>query len=694
MPDFLLEIGTEEIPAGMVSGLCAELALRVEEGLRAAGLAHGPVQAGGAPRRLVLHAAGLPERQADRVEVVAGPPVAAARDAAGAWTKAAVGFAKKQGVELDALQEVPGAKGPCVGFERLVQGRATAEILSEAVPAAVNALYLPKSMRWGGGEQIFVRPVRWLVALLGSEVVPMTVKGIASDRTSRGHRVFGAQAVEIAAPQAYGEALRREHVIADPEERMSRIRSLLAQNAAAAGGALKVDPELLETVCYLCECPTVVLGDIPREFLALPSEILITCLREHQKFFVVLGADGKPLPHFLSVVDAPSDPEGFIRRGNENVSLSRLADARFFYEHDVSVRLEQRKEELKGILFHPKIGTYYDKSLRMEEFAKRLGLQWKADVLFAVWAAGHAKADLASLLVQEKEFTSLQGIAGGLCALAQGHDEEVAYALYDHYRPLSQEDELPRNELGCIVALSDKLDTLVEMFRIGQVPSGSKDPFALRRAAMGVMRILIEKELPLDLPAFLAGGGLVPEGLVEFLEGRLRFLWETRGIAYDEANAALAFGLSDPLELDRKVSALHAIRNEHREDFDHLSVAFKRAKNILKGLPPYELDPARFLPESEKEGAGERALHAACEAVKGEAGRLLDSGDYAQALRVLSTVRPAVDRFFDDVLVMCDPEGMDPRKTALQQNRLALLRQLVALFDRVADFSQIVPRQE
>lgn len=693
MPDFLLEIGTEEIPAGMIRGLYEELAQRVGEGLKGAGLSHSSLRSGGASRRLVLRIDGLPERQEDRVEVVAGPPVAAARDAGGAWTKAALGFAKKQGVDPDALREVPGAKGPCVGFERVVKGRSAAEILAEAVPAAVDALYLPKAMRWGDGDQVFVRPVRWLVALLGSEVVPMTVKGVASGRTSRGHRIFGAQRVDIVSQQAYDGALEREHVVADPEARLGRIRSLLVQKAAGAGGVLKEDPELLETVCYLCECPAVILGDIPGEFLSLPSEILIACLREHQKFFVVLGADGRPLPHFLSVVDAPDDPEGFIRRGNENVSLSRLADARFFFEHDVSVRLEQRKEELKGILFHPKIGTYYDKSLRMEECARRLATLWRGDVLSAVWAAGHAKADLASLLVQEKEFTSLQGIAGGLCALAQGHDEEVAWALYDHYRPLSQDDDLPRNALGCTVALSDKLDTLVEMFRIGQVPSGSRDPFALRRAAMGALRILIERELPLDLAAFLSEKGPAPDGLLEFLEGRLRFLWESRGVAYDEANAALAFGLSDPLELDRKVRALHTIRNEHQEDFDHLSVAFKRAKNILKGLPPYELDPSRFLPESEREGAGERALFAACEAVKDEAGRLLDAGDYAQALRVLSTVRPAVDRFFDDVLVMCDPEGRDPERTALQQNRLALLRRLVALFDRVADFSQIVPRQ-
>ena len=693
MPDFLLEIGTEEIPAGMIPVLSAELAKRVGEALEGQGLPFTAVEPFGAPRRIGLVAQGLPERQKDRVDVVAGPALAVARDKEGRWTQAALGFARKQGATPEMLKEVPGAKGPCVGFEREVKGKATGEVLAGAVPPCVDALYLPKAMRWGDGSQVFVRPVRWVVALLGGEVVPMSIKGAAAGRSSRGHRVFGSQSVEIASASGYFESLRREKVVAHPEERLERIKSLLLDSASQVGGGLSRDEELLETVCYLCEYPSVVRGDIPAEFLALPSEILVTCLREHQKFFVVVGGDGEPLPHFLSVVDAPADERGFIRRGNENVSVSRLADAQFFYEHDKAVRLEKRREELTGILFHPKIGTYYDKCLRMEDYARRLAQAWSADVLDAIWAAGHAKADLASLLVQEKEFTSLQGIAGGLYARAQGHPEAIAWALYDHYRPASQEDALPRNLTGCIVALSDKLDTLVEMFRIGQAPSGSKDPFALRRAAMGVLRILIEKELPLDLSAFLSAASDPPEGLVDFLAGRLRYFWESQGLAYDEINAVLAFGLTDAVQLDRKAKAVHLVRNEHPEDFDHLSVAFKRAKNILKGMPASDLDPKKFLPESHKEGAGERALHAAYKAVKDEAGKLLDEGAYAEALRKLATVRPAVDRFFDDVLVMCDPDGKDPGKTALQNNRLALLRGLVALFDRVADFSEIVPRE-
>ncbi|MGA9752354.1 MAG: glycine--tRNA ligase subunit beta [Acidobacteriota bacterium] len=710
MADFLLEIGTEEIPAGMIGELAWGLAGRVIEGLRASGLWMGgdldpnPGQdpfskiPGGrmiaAPRRIGFLLPGLSARQHDSSETVVGPAMAVARDAGGQWTKAAEGFARKQGVNLADCREVQGPKGLCVGFERTVKGRPTEEILAEIVPAAVDALHLTKAMRWGNGSQTFVRPVRWVVALLDDQIVPLSIKGVAAGRVSRGHRIHGAAAVEVPSAAVYAEALRRERVLADPADRKRKITDELSQHATALGGHVPGDPELLEKLVYLCEFPTVLVGGIPAEYLALPSEILVTCLREHQNFFVVRGAGDSVLPHFLSVMDGPDDPKGFIRRGLENVSRSRLSDARFFYEQDVKVALEERLEALKGVVFHAKAGSYYDKSARLERTAKRLAELWGADAKGAAWAARHCKCDLVSLLVQEKEFTTLQGIAGGLYAATQGQPTDVAEAIYDHYRPVFTEDALPRGVLGDCVAAADRLDTLREMFAAGQAPTGSKDPFALRRAAVALLRILTEKARSLDLPSFLQEMGGVPEGLMEFLAGRLRFLWEVHGYGYDEANAVLAFDLGDPAELHRKIVALHTIRNEFAEDFDHLSVAFKRVRNILKGIPRYELAPELFLSEDQKEGAGERFLYAAYEGVKDEAGRLLDSGDYAGALRRLATVRPAVDRFFDDVLVMCDPEGKDPKKTALQQNRLALLQRLVALFDRVADFSEIVPREK
>jgi glycyl-tRNA synthetase beta chain len=688
--DFLLEIGTEEIPAGMIRSLAEELFDRVSKSLEAQGLGCGERRLIAAPRRIGFFVQGLPPRQEDRRETVVGPALSIARGADGAWTKAAEGFAKKQGAALADLREVAGPKGPCVGFERDVKGRGTAEILAAVVPSAVDALYLPKAMKWGAGDVLFVRPVRWVVALLDAEVVPFAVKGVASGRTSRGRRIFGSEHVEIARAGDYFGRLEDEFVVADPESRKASIARQLGESALSVGGHCPEDPELLETVASLCEGGFVLVGDIPARFLELPTEVMRTCLREHQKFFVVVDAESAPLPHFLSVVDSPADPKGYIRRGNENVTVARLTDAEFFFEHDRAVALDRRLEELKGIVYHPKLGTYYDKALRVERYARELAPALGADPEKAARAGRLCKCDLASLLVQEKEFTALQGIAGGLYAKAQGEAPEVARAIGEHYDPAGS--VCPES---LAVALADRLDTLVEFFRIGQAPTGSKDPFALRRAASGVVGILaLPGRQALDLAALLkswAGDGA--ETLLQFVADRARYKWEGEGYAYDEINAVLGGGLKDLADAQARLKALNAVRNEAAEDFDHLSVAFKRVRNILKGLPEHALEPAKFLPADQKEGAAERALYEAYKGIAEEARGTLDARDYVGALRILATLRPAVDRFFDDVLVMCDPEGKDPAKTALQNNRLALLQRTVGLFQRVADLSEIVPRE-
>jgi glycyl-tRNA synthetase beta chain len=690
MPDFLLEVGTEEIPAGMIAGLAGDLVARVTEGLAAHGLAMTGRRIIAAPRRIGFELTGLPARQADRNETVVGPAVAIARDAQGTWTKAAEGFAKKQGIALSELGEVQGPKGTCVGFHRDVKGRGTAEILAEVVPAAVDALHLPKAMKWGTGDFLFVRPVRWVVAMLDGEVVPMAVKGVTSGRISRGRRTFGAQSVEIPSVADYFPLLERQFVRADPEERFETIRSELDAQAASLGGHVPPDPELVEKLVYLCEGPSVLAGTIDPEFLSLPAQILVTCLREHQSFFVVLGADGRALPHFLAVMDAPADPKGLVRRGLENVSRSRLADARFFYEHDKAVPLERRLEDLKGIVYHPKLGTYRDKALRIRDYARELAPLFGADPELAGRAAELCKCDLGSLLVQEKEFTALQGIAGGLYAKAQGEDPAVARAISEHYDASASPSGLSQ-----CVCLADKLDALMEFFRIGQAPTGSKDPFALRRAATVAVSILCSPVGPgrVDLESLLnrwaPGQG---SALLAFMGERARYKWESEGYAYDEVNAVLATGLHDLSNMQDRLSALHEVRNEAGEDFDHLSIAFKRVRNILKGLSRQALRPELFKPVKDKEGSAERALHGAYEALERRVSGLLDSASFGVALRQLATLRPAVDRFFDDVLVMCDPDGKDPAKTALQQNRLALLQRVVGLFNRVADLSEIVPK--
>ncbi len=781
MADFLLEIGTEEIPAGMVYRLAANLGHNVSEALKKEGVASTSMDAGdgpmfdfpnhgpdwrlmngmkliAAPRRIGFVIEGLPDRQADREETVAGPNLSIAKDAQGNWTKAAQGFAKKQGVDLQALREVEGPKGPCAGFTRAVAGKSTARLLSEVVPAAAEALYLPKAMRWGTGEHVFVRPVRWVVALLGDQVVPFEIKGVASGRASRGHRIHGAGNIDIHSPGEYFDKLRDNMVIADPKEREGKIKKELDALAASVKGAWDVHLRdqgedifsggLLETLVFTSEFPAAFLGDIPEIYTNLPEPIFATCLKEHQKSFAVyainepgdqlaaipLTKSGAALrPNFLAVMDGPGDEKGLIKRGNENVTVSRLSDAKFFYDHDVKVPLERRLEELKGIVYHPKLGTYYDKALRLEALARKLAPFFGEDPGLAGEAARLCKADLASLLVQEKEFTSLQGIAGGLYAKAQGKDTAVARAMEEHYgEPMPYLDAKNKwRFLSIIVALADKLDTLIQFFKIGLVPTGSKDPFGLRRAASETAKLLAEpgyasglRSSPggfrFDLGKFLREEApACNEALSSFLLDRARFQWEgetvypsegetlraTPGtgkekpfvppsrLSYDEVNAVLSQGLADVLDTRLRLEALHQVRNEFPEDFDHLSVAHKRAKNLTKEQPLFDLDPSRFLPASEKEGAGERALYAALLAAEGETEPMVKARDYLGFLRRLAAMRPAVDKFFDDVLVMCDPDGKNPAKAALQQNRLALLQRLVALFEKAADLSEIVPAQ-
>ncbi len=746
MADFLLEIGTEEIPAGMAKRLADELSSRVADGLKESGVAFLSKRLIAAPRRIGFLLEELPEKQADRQETMVGPNLSIAKDANGNWTKAAEGFARKQGVSLGELREVESQKGACVGFTREVAGKSTARLLGEIIPAAVDALYLPKAMRWGTGEQLFVRPVRWVVALFGDQAVPLKIKGVASGRISRGHRIHGAREIEIHSPDEYFEKLRDDCVIADPKERKEKIERELTTLAAKTNGAWDVHLRdqtddisggLLETLVFTCEYPSAFLGNIPESYTSLPEPIFATCLKEHQKSFAVYATDepGEPLatipitetgaalrPCFLAVMDGPEDAKGLIKKGNENVTISRLSDAKFFYDHDVKVPLERRLEELKGIVYHPKLGTYHDKALRLEALARKLAPLFNESADFAGEAAKLCKADLASLLVQEKEFTSLQGIAGGLCAKAQGKNPSIARAISEHYgTPMFDHFDMAHPCLGIVVALADKLDTLIQFFSIGLVPTGSKDPFGLRRAASEVVKILSAPGYASDLRSrnhgfhFDLGKFLRKEApgcydaLSSFLLERARFQWEGQRIyapaaqgqpaapssplTYDEVDAVLSQGLADLGEMRLRLEALHQVRDEFPEDFDHLSVAHKRARNLTKDQPLFAVDASKFLREDEKEGAGERGLFNALAAAEEETKNMLAASDYVSFLRRLAGLRPAVDEFFDDVMVMCDPGGKDPAKAALQRNRLALLQRLVALFEKVADLSAIVPNQ-
>jgi len=707
--DFLLEIGTEEIPARMLAGAIADLGGALAQAMRDAGLAPASVEVYGTPRRMAALLRALPERQDDQEVDVVGPSVAVAFDAAGKPTRAAEGFARAQGVAVGDLARVKGPKGECVGLRKRVAGRTAAVVLAEAVPAVVGAMTFPKTMRWGTGEHRFVRPVHSVVALLDDQVVDLALFGVRSGRDTFGHRVAGAVRVPLARAAEYRDALRDNGVVADVGERRALVARLLAEAAAAAEGRIATppgtvataddsDPGLLDEVTDLVEWPTVLTGTIDASFLALPGEILLTSMRHHQKYFALVDAAGSMQPRFLAVANVREDRSGAIRRGNEWVLRARLSDARFFWEEDRRAPLEAASPLLDRVAFHEKLGSYAAKSARIVRLAEAL-LPAFADAAGATAgappdaaavrrAAALAKNDLTTQMV--KEFPELEGIVGGLYARADGLGEKVAAAIYHHYLPRSLDDALPATSEGAIVSLADRLDTQAGIFLLGLVPTGSRDPYALRRSVQGACRILIGNGVSLSLRSVLetalagyagvASKDAVPPGtalaaLLDFYAGRQEYLGGEAGIRPESVRAALAAGTDDPCDARRRMTAVDAFRDQ--PGFMDIAAAHKRIKNILQGQPETGApDPARFKDAAEK-ALAER-LAAARPAVE-EAGR---RRDYPAALAAIAALREPLDRFFTEVMVLAEDK-------ALRANRVALLQAIAALFLGVADVSEI-----
>ena len=641
----LLEIGTEEIPDWMIPGALESLRLLFEK----IEIPHESVALDATPRRLVLRAEGLPERQPDSEERVLGP-------AKSAPPQAVAGFARKQGVAVEQLSTETTPKGEYYALVRQVKGRATIDILAEALPSAILGIYFPKTMYWSGktGPR-FIRPIRWIVALLGENVVPFEIAGVRSGNLTSGHRRLGAREVSVTASD-YAQRLRENCVILSAEERRNKI------SAALAAIRIKPDAALLETLVYLTEYPTPVTGNFDPRFLELPEEVLVTVMRHHQKYFSVEDAQGKLAPQFVAVMNIDGDAEGIVRRGNERVLRARFNDARFFWETDQKKKLADRVPDLAHVTFQAKLGSYLQKTERMVELVKRLG--GDAD---AVRAAGLLKCDLTTELV--KEFTELQGVVGGLYARAQGEPEPVWQAVYDQYKPESMEDAIPRNAVGRTVALADKLDTLRGCFGVGLIPTGSRDPFALRRAAQGVVKIVVEGKMDLDLLPYLDG-----EPLRDFFQDRIRYYFkDILGFKYDEVNDAMAAGWSSPLDLESRLDRIRNLRAS--VDFEPLAAAFKRIKNILHqvdfGKVGQALSPAN-LSESLLEPGPEKDLYDECRRIAGQ-----------PIENAIARLRPKVDLFFDKVLV----NAPDP---LVRQNRLTLLHTLLEEFSSIADFSEIV----
>jgi glycyl-tRNA synthetase beta chain len=636
--NFLLEIGTEEIPHWMIPGALKQLA--------AMNLFGATPQVDATPRRLVVRASGLPERTPDEEQIIKGPPVSAG-------DKAAAGFAKKQGVELAAMTKV----GDYYELRKLIPGRPTQDILAETLPGTILGIQWPKTMYWTGGKTgpRFIRPIRWIVALIGGDVIPFEVAGIKSESVTRGHRILGSFRI-LTSFATYEADLRQNFVILSGDERRAKIEAEIGQLGA------KPDADLLETLTYITEYPAAIRGDFDPAYLELPAEVLTTVMKHHQKYFSVESAPGKLAPHFVAVMNTSGDPDGLVKKGNERVLRARFNDARFFWNVDQQRKLADRVEDLAKVTFQAKLGSYLEKTQRVVELVQKLGGNEHAQR-----AALLAKADLTTEMV--KEFTDLQGVVGGLYARHQGEPEAVARAIYDHYQPLSMEGPIPSTHEGQIVALADKLDTLRSCFSIGLVPTGSKDPFALRRAAQGVVRILVEAKLHYQLDDLASGE------LREFLIDRIKYYFrEIRGFKYDEVNAVLASGCGTLADVEARLTALAAVRPT--ENFEPLAASFKRIQNILKQA---SFEPTLLLDPQLLEDGAERELYADFVRVRDSA--KIES--YPKALEQIASLRPRVDTFFDKVLV-------NAKDDLIRTNRLTLLQTLLTEFSTIADFSEIV----
>jgi glycyl-tRNA synthetase beta chain len=649
---FLLEIGTEEIPDWMIPPAINQLATLFQDLLDRNRLGGNVKAVDATPRRLTLRASNLIERQADSEDLILGPPKSAGQGAA-------TGFAKKMGTTPDQLISETNPKGgEYFAFKKLTPGKQTTDILSADLPQLILKLHFPKTMYWNGkGSERFIRPIRWIVASFLNNVVPFQIAGLQSGDTTQGHRLLGKGPIPVTIDN-YEQQLEANGVILSADKRRQKIEQEITQLLQGKNLRLRPDPALLETLVYITEFPTPILGGFDLQYLELPKEVLVTVMRHHQKYFSVEDTAGNLAPNFIAVMNTNADPEGLVRHGNERVLRARFNDARFFWQVDQKKKLEHRVADLANVTFQAKLGSYLQKTHRVVELVELLGGNAAAQR-----AALLAKADLTTDMV--KEFTDLQGIVGGLYAKAQGENDEVSQAIYDHYKPVSMDGEIPSTVAGRIVSLADKWDTLVSWLAIGPAPTGSKDPFALRRAAQGVVRIIVEGPTKFDFPN-------MSDALADFMRDRVEYYFrDVRSFAYDEVRACMAGGWRNLIDLEDRLKRVQAVRRT--PDFEPIAASFKRIKNILQ--------------------QAEFTASTACQTNLIEAGPELDLYNEIKRTETqplesrIGPLRPKVDLFFDKVLV----NAPDP---AVRRNRLSLLHNLLTEFSTIADFSEIVTTKE
>ena len=681
--DLLFEIGTEEIPARFMKGILQQLNDYSRQRLQELRLDHGDVQVFGTPRRMAVLVRNLTEQQEDRESENKGPSVRIAFDTEGKPTKAAQGFARGQGVDVNDLVEKDGY----VYAQIHEQGKATAELLPDLLLEMLHKLNFPKNMHWGDLEMRFVRPIRWLVALYGSDIVPLEVTGVVSGRVSRGHRFLGAKEITIAEAAAYEESLSCNFVLADPEKRRSIIRQQLEETAREQNGVVAMDEELLEEVVHLVEYPTALCGRFEEEYLELPQEAVITPMKEHQRYFPVLDQAGKLLPLFITVRNGGKEHLDIVRHGNERVLRARLADARFFYMEDQKGTLEQRVERLKTIVFQDGLGTMHDKVLRVQAAALQLGkvLQADAATLKQVERTAYlAKADLVTGMVCE--FTELQGIMGREYAKLNGEDAAVAEGIYEHYLPRFAGDELPQGMPGRLVSIADKLDNIVATFSRGLIPTGSQDPYALRRQAQGILSTILTAPYAFSLQAMVqyaldqlkvtdaAVQEKLQQDVAEFFRLRLKNLLLEQNVRYDIVDAILEGDTDVLYESWLKAQALVAAEED---SLKKAVQALTRAANLVKHATRDEIKETSFVADEEK------ILYAAYQKAAAGVAASSQQRDYAQLIVELTTLAEPIHGFFEAVMVM-DPDE------EIKTNRLALLKQIVSLSSGFGDLGKII----
>ncbi len=682
--ELFLEIGTEEIPAGFIPRAMAEMEAMITKELTNARLAFGEVKTLATPRRLVLVVRDIPAMQPDAEITATGPSKKAAYDAEGKPTKAAEGFARGQGVDVSELGSVVTEKGEYLAVTKQVAGRPTHELLSEILPELVVNIPFKKSMRWGDLDVRFARPIHWIIALFDGVVVPFSFGNIDSGSVSRGHRFMANTAFPVRDFSHYLEECERHFVIVDPERRKEIIRRETHRVAKSTGGHLLPDEELLEQVTYLVEYPSAVVGTFSPDFLAVPKEVLITSMRSHQRYFSIVDENGKLMPCFITINNTLAEDTSVVVKGNERVLRARLSDARFFFEEDKKVKLDERVEALKKVVYQQKLGTSFDKMERFkavaEGLAEKLNPAVKEQTSRAAWLC---KADLVSGMVCE--FPEVQGVMGREYALLEGVDADIANAIAEHYLPVQAGGELPASDIGAFVSLADKMDTICGCFSVGLIPTGAADPYALRRATIGIISIILEKGYRLSLSALISRSldlleaklnrpkAQIQDDVLEFFRGRFVNLLGN-DFPGDAVEAVVSVSFDDLADARDRVKALAEFKSH--PDFEELAVAFKRIGNIIKDGTDAPVDPALF------QDAAEGGLYESFQMVKSSVDVSIANNAWLDALTEIATLRGPVDTFFDKVMVMAEDERV-------KNNRLALLTAIARMIGRIANFARI-----